>query len=481
MIRSFLIRCSGANPDILKKCPIHESMIKAGIGGIILGTSALAFLSGGYGLYMVFKAPWVACGFGLLWALIIFNIDRYVIMTMKSGAFWTRFQSCLPRLLLGMVIGLVISEPLKLELFRSEIEEELDSGLREKTAQVAADFDRQVTLLKNSRKASDLERQRGREAADRSFMEGRASLDAEIARLEQEKADRDAVKQSRYELYLGECAGRAGTGIRGEGPECRRTRKAYEDAAKEYDQTIALNDIKITNLKAQVADLDNRRLEEISKVESEWRDGQKRLDENEKAIRQKRQVSLDQLERIFSDGFLARFIALRDLVKRHHELWAMDLMVSLLFILIEVAPVMAKMMQPEGPYDYVLKREDEEVQLDQEAASKVNRSFILGKEFFEHLWSKRLLDTQYAGIRSMFDRVRVFADDNIQQKTWFDGILSGLFARMNRVKDEKLMKNEQRSMDAMINAHYESEALSYGKFHDMLNQHPSEANQSVLH
>ena len=84
MITSWLLKCSGANPDILEKCPKHEATIQAGIGGIILGTAALAFISGGYALYTIFKNPWTACGFGFLWALFIFSIDRYFIATINK-------------------------------------------------------------------------------------------------------------------------------------------------------------------------------------------------------------------------------------------------------------------------------------------------------------------------------------------------------------------------------------------------------------
>ncbi len=220
MIASWLIKCSGANPDILEKCPKHESTIQAGIGAIILGTAALAFISGGYALYTIFKNPWAACGFGFLWALVIFSIDRYFIATINKTF---KIRSGLPRLALAVLIGLTISEPLKLELFRSEIEEVLDAKLKAKKAKVSADFDRRAALLNDARKANDQEGETRREAADRLCRNSQAPLYARIALLEKERADKERVKQSRYDHYLGECSGRTGTRIRGDGPECKRT------------------------------------------------------------------------------------------------------------------------------------------------------------------------------------------------------------------------------------------------------------------
>ena len=126
MLRSFLLKCSGASPDILEECPKHETTIQTGIGSIILVTAALAFFSGAYAIHTVFKSFWASIAFGVLWSLIIFSIDRFVITTTKkSGNFWNEFRFCLPRLVLAVAIGVTISEPLKLELFRGEIEEEL--------------------------------------------------------------------------------------------------------------------------------------------------------------------------------------------------------------------------------------------------------------------------------------------------------------------------------------------------------------------
>ena len=470
MIGSFLLKCSGVNPDILEKCPKHEATIQAGIGGIILGTAALAFISGGYALYTIFKNPWAACCFGLLWALVIFNIDRYFIGSIKkTGKFWSELQSCLPRLVLAVLIGLTISEPLKLELFRSEIEESLDIKLKDKKTVVSTGFDRQAALSNDARKANDQEREKRREGADRLCRNSQAPLYSKIALLDKEMANKDRVKQSRYDLYLGECSGRAGTGMRGDGPECMRTREAYEAALEEWRMAVAEADAKIAGLRKDIAVLGSTRLAERAKADSEWQWKNNRLDQKDAAISQKKNEALQHLEHISSDGFLSRFIALKDLVNRNPELLVMYFIVSLLFIFVEVAPVMSKMMRAEGPYDYVLKRIDEEVQLEQEAASKVNRAFM-GKEFLEYQWSKRVFDMKYDDIRSTLERNRIFSDDIIGEKTRFDGKVAGLFSRLKRIKDERAMQKEQGSIEAMLDAFYETEKLSYAKFHDMLHE-----------
>ena len=329
MIGSFLLNCSGASPDILEKCPRHETTIHAGIGGVILGTAALALLSGGYALYTIFKNPWVAGAFGLAWALIIFNLDRYIISTVKkTGSFWSEINSCLPRLLLAVLIGFTISEPLKLELFRSEIQEELADKLGARKKEVGAGFDRQSTLLDDSRKTNDRDRARKRDAANQLCRDRQATITTAIARMETENADRDRIKQERYDHYLGECSGKAGTGIRGEGPECRRTRKAYETALEEWRETVAANNPKISALRKNLVGLDILRQTELEKIDREWELRHRRIGEKEQAIAQKKNETMEGLEKVFSDGFLSRYTALNDLVKPasgtpgHELLWS---------------------------------------------------------------------------------------------------------------------------------------------------------------
>ena len=463
MITSWLLKCSGANPDILEKCPKHEATIQAGIGGIILGTAALAFISGGYALYTIFKNPWTACGFGFLWALFIFSIDRYFIATINKTF---KIRSGFPRLVMAVLIGLTISEPLKLELFRSEIEEVLDAKLKDKKAKVSADYVRQSAFLNDARKANDKERENRREAADRLCKNSQTPLYEKMALLEKEMADKDRVKQSRYDLYLGECSGRAGTRIRGDGPECKRTRKAYEAALEEWRKALPATDVKITGLRKEIVVLGTTRLAEQAKADSEWQGKNNRIDEKEAAISQRRNEALQQLEHISSDGFLSRHIALNDLADHHPVVFGITIMVSLLFISMEAAPVLSKMMLAETSYDYVQKRMDEEVMLEQEAISKVNRT-VMGKEFMEHQRSKRVHDMEYDDIRSKSERFRIFSADIIGEKKWFEGKMASLFLHLKRIRDEKVKQKEKGSVEALLDAFYKMENLSYAKFRNM--------------
>src|ERR1700724_624008 len=79
----FLWWCAGAYQDLLKDCPSEQTKY-AGLGGVILATFVLAALSAGYAIYSVFDNLLWACGFALIWGLIIFNFDRFLVATMRK-------------------------------------------------------------------------------------------------------------------------------------------------------------------------------------------------------------------------------------------------------------------------------------------------------------------------------------------------------------------------------------------------------------
>ena len=51
----FLWFCSGADEQILRKCPKYDHVKYQGLGGVVLATGMLAFLSGSYAFYTIFS------------------------------------------------------------------------------------------------------------------------------------------------------------------------------------------------------------------------------------------------------------------------------------------------------------------------------------------------------------------------------------------------------------------------------------------
>ena len=83
MLQRFFIFCSGADTDILDQCSAGEKTKYAGIGATVFFTALMAFIASGYALYTVFDNYYSAIFFGLIWGLLIFNLDRFIVSTLS--------------------------------------------------------------------------------------------------------------------------------------------------------------------------------------------------------------------------------------------------------------------------------------------------------------------------------------------------------------------------------------------------------------
>ena len=129
--KEFFWWCSGADKPLLRMCPGDHSKY-VGIGTVIFFTACMAFISSSCAISFVFKVDklgdWVTLavlGFGLFWGFMIFFLDRFITNTMYSDGEVTiskdEFIGGLPRILIAIFLGIVISAPLELKIFNKEI------------------------------------------------------------------------------------------------------------------------------------------------------------------------------------------------------------------------------------------------------------------------------------------------------------------------------------------------------------------------
>src|SRR5690606_11744124 len=126
MLQRFFIFCSGADTHILETCSNGERNKYAGIGATVFFTAVMAFIAAGYALYTVFDNLFAAIFFGFIWGLLIFNLDRYIVSTIKKrNQVIDEIIQASPRILLAVIIAVVISKPLELKIFEKEINQVL--------------------------------------------------------------------------------------------------------------------------------------------------------------------------------------------------------------------------------------------------------------------------------------------------------------------------------------------------------------------
>ena len=95
------------------------------IGLSVLVTWIFASLAWGYYFYLMFAGVWKALPLALFFGFAIMNIDRNLIAAVRRRKGLPGAFPLLLRLLLAGLIGLFLSQPLLLALFREDIQSEL--------------------------------------------------------------------------------------------------------------------------------------------------------------------------------------------------------------------------------------------------------------------------------------------------------------------------------------------------------------------
>ncbi len=303
----FLWWCAGAHQPLLKQHPSEQTKY-SGLGGVLLATFLLASLSGGYALYTVFGNWWMAIGFGLLWGLIIFNFDRFLISTMRKYGVSKRKQiwMVLPRIALALLIGLTIARPLEMKIFDKEINTQMAENLHKKIL-----VNDSLLKLENTALTQQTTDERDR------LTNRKLAIEDTLHQLQQS--------------YLAEADGTGGSGQRGIENITRLKQDAYNNAVQQYNPELL----------ALVAG--------IAKQDSMLANANTTLEEKRKLFETTAAANM---------GFLERNKALSDLGQKESSVWWACFLVTVLIIVIETGPIVAKLIMPVGPYDVALAKEE---------------------------------------------------------------------------------------------------------------------------
>ena len=295
MLNQFFWMCSGADTDILKISSKAEQTKYAGIGGTVFFTAVMAFIASSYALFTVFDNYYTAIFFGIIWGLLIFNLDRFIVSTIKkSDSKWKEILQATPRIILAIIIAVVISKPLEIKIFEKEIN------------QIILTQKNKLTLANKAQIATQ-------------FTPGITNIQSEIDQLKKEIATKEIETNALYETYIAEAEGIKGTKLLGKGPVYKEKREKHDAALQELQQLKLENKIKITEKENSLLSLTNeQRFQETAS-----------------------QPIIDGF-----DGLMARIDALNKLP------WLPSFFIFLLFLAIETSPILAKLIAPKGEYDF---------------------------------------------------------------------------------------------------------------------------------
>jgi hypothetical protein len=299
-LKDFFLFCAGVDRQILAEAPSDENKY-LGIGATVFFTGVLAFFSSAYALFTVFDSWLAAVIFGLFWGLMIFNLDRYIVSSMKSrGSFFRNFLLATPRLVMAVLLALVISKPLELKIFEKEINAEL-------------------LVMEQEVYKTQEDRIKAR------YLPQVKAYESDIATLKSEIETKTAARDAKALAALQEADGSGGSQIRNMGPIYRAKKAEADKAEAELQATLTRNNPLIREKEAAITGLETTVRDEIAG-----------------------------LQRGAFGGLAARADALSRLAHQSEAIYWASLLVMLLFVAVETAPIFVKLISPRSPYDYLL-------------------------------------------------------------------------------------------------------------------------------
>lgn len=356
-----LWKCAGGDRYLLERATYSDQIKYMCLGGIVFATGAMAGLAGGYAFYTIFEergsaldnpidyqAMCMSVVFGIIWGLIIYNIDRFIVTSTGKGdgteaITMGELKSSLPRIIMGTIIAMTISKPVEIRMFKTEI----DIKLREKQLEQQAEYQAKV---------------------DKTYSDREKLLEKEFGSIEKERASLieriEAAEKAYTENLMGKAIGIAG----GNGPLSKALKAQLNDLESQLNRFDAQNG-------KDIEELNNRK--QTLRLEKEKERGN-----NEKIANG-------------LDGLLER-------IKIAHEVagfW-ISLFITLLFLAIELTPIFFKLMLTKTTYDYLAENRDELIKAE-------NGIEVQYDHYTSKAGTERHLVTNHQANKLIFEKIKV--------------------------------------------------------------------------
>jgi hypothetical protein len=380
-IQQFFILCSGADKNILFQCRTEWNKY-SGIGATIFFTGLLASLSGGYALYTIFRgeanAMTYALIFGITWGFVILNLDRFIVSSIrKEGNIQKELFQATPRFILAIIISIVIAKPLEVRIFESRIEQQILEDKRKKLEDEKLSIDKlndltklENTITSQNNELGTLDSLRQGDPTNDDFKKLLGDRNLALQDLNNVSKSNNP-KISEYNFRISQVKGNPANyreikdtlGVVIDRRLISEANKTINDLS--YSRNVLLNEIK--GKQKRVEDLDA----EIQKARNDYKAlMSQRVNEKQAEIEQSRQTkaqadsiakiqfdeSVKIKEKSYTNNFITQLEAMGNLTASNSTMAWTSWMIMLLFIVIETAPILVKLLSKRGPYDEILDR-----------------------------------------------------------------------------------------------------------------------------
>lgn len=459
---------AGAEPDILANCKTDYKKFSS-IGATILMTSFIAFCAGTCAAWYFTQSGDDMSGalgwslmFGLIWALLIFCIDRSLVITLKKNPtlkhqkFWVPLFS---RAVLACIIAFMVSIPLELFIFKDYINENIENFKEGKAGQLGDLFkansgEDDLNVRINSAD-STLNRLTQESNALSATING---LQGQINKLEIEKNKPNSSAynsaKSRYDSAL----------------------KSYNDAKssynaekrKEYPSNTTLNNLQ-SRIKTYRSNMSVAKAD-MNKAAQEWRASKQSEIDKLVAQRNQKQSEKEQKDNNYTTTLNSQLLdkqqsqaaadarrTSEDIKKKQMEngnrfilnfqileyaVWQRDKdgnltdvtqlcflwLIRLLFFIIEILPTVVKIVTPVGSYDRVVY-----------AQEKSMENYLSSPEFIDSM--REIHDAE---VKTQLEETRLRQEAELQMKK---DILEKITAAQVAVANKAIEKWEKSEMN----------------------------------
>lgn len=374
LLKEFTWMCAGADRPLLRMCPGDHSKY-VGIGTVILFTALMAWFSSFIAMQLVFeievpegadfwtsvKLNWPAIAFATFWAAMIFCLDRFITNTMYSDGKVSiskqEFLSGLPRIVIAIFLGIIISAPLELKIFgdtismkmKEQFDQEKASLIKDNTTQYNDLYKIKRERLQNQ--ANQLNTQI--KVKDSTYLH--LSMNPPQVNTEQKSELYTISSKQTVDTLTGKVLTNRQQGVRYSTVETDASKKARGNHAIALDRTKKeLDSLRViyNSVCDTLTNIDKLMSADIKKAEDEINE---RFKEPDDGLNRQLDVLHDLAMEEYKPFNNEEENTWLDYITLH-PLWYYLLfspigLIMLLFILIDISPVLYKMMLADGKYD----------------------------------------------------------------------------------------------------------------------------------
>lgn len=338
-IQRFIWWCAGADVATLQACPTDQTRFTA-LGMMVLVAPCLASISFAFFLTQTFGLPTPLSVFaGVLWGFgVVFMLDRLILTFHRKGP--GELGAALPRLIVAFAMALLISEPLLVRFFRSEIDLQLKLDAQSVVSEARVNAEARVSAERDQIRQANGEMR---------------------ARLDHLKEIRDAKE----EAVIAEIEGRVGSGILGDGPAADRKKEAFGEAKKAYEQARQELMSRIEENSQKLVQIQQTIDQEVAAVAASHRDA--------------------------GGGMMKRHQALFAFIRHEPSAALTYVPLFIILLLTEVSPLLSKLVFRPGEYDLQLALRQKNAMQQARRLAALDRQKKKGQIKLKNTLHKRIL------------------------------------------------------------------------------------------